>query len=326
MAIKTKNMLTMRDAADFLVRSDDFLVLTHANPDGDTCGSAAALCAVMRKLGKSCHIFPNSTMTPRYLPFIEEYLTDDAARPPSTIIAVDIADTSLFTDEAKRFAGKVDLCIDHHPSNRLYASNTLLDPNASATGEIILDLVREFGVPLTRDIALPLYVAIATDTGCFRYSNTSSRSLRAAADLLDTGIDFVDINTRFFETKSRTRLLIEQKVNENMRCYDGGSTAIAVVTKRLIAETGAKEEDVENLSSFLRSIEGVEIAVLLREQDEGRWKISVRTSPVADASRICAALGGGGHKRAAGCTFTGTLEEASEAIIRSIETEKARYA
>jgi len=316
-------MLTIRDTTEFLLRTDDILILTHQNPDGDTCGSAAALCAALRSLGKRCFIFPNSTITGRYLSFIVDYLTNDDTWKPDTIVAVDIADISLLTEDTKKFSDNIDLCIDHHPSNRLYAKRTLLDSKAAANGEIILDLIRDFGVSITQDIALPLYLAISTDTGCFRYSNTTSRTFRAAADLLDTGIDFADINRRFFETKSRSRLLIEQRINESIRFLDEGRTAIAAITRQLIDDSGAKEEDIENISSFLRSIEGVEIAVLLRERGDDLWKISVRTSSVANASRICAVLGGGGHARAAGCTFTGTLDDAVAAILKSLEMEKA---
>jgi len=318
----TTKMLTIRETSAFLLGTDNILILTHQNPDGDTCGSAAALCVALRSLGKCCYIFPNSTVTNRYLPFIEKYLAQDSAWQPETVVSVDVADTTLLTDESKRYSQDVALCIDHHPSNVLYAKYTLLDAEAAATGEIILDLVRDIGAEVTQDIALPLYLAIATDTGCFRFSNTTSRTFRAAADLLETGIDFVDINNRFFETKSKSRLLIEQRINENIRYFDNGRTAIAALTKQLINDTGAKEEDIENISSFLRSIEGVEIAVLLRERGDNLWKISVRTSSAANASAICSLLGGGGHARAAGCTYSGSYDEAVAAIIRSIETEK----
>ncbi|MGI6577552.1 MAG: DHH family phosphoesterase [Eubacteriales bacterium] len=318
-------MLSVQETTKFLIERDKYLIITHANPDGDTCGSAAALCVALRRMGKTAYILPNSTTTPRYLPFIQPYLTgpdmEEYINDPGTVVAVDVADTTLFSKEAEPFSSNVDLCIDHHPSNRHYAKYLLLDADSAAAGELMLDLICDIGIELDKELALPLYLAISTDTGCFRFSNTTSRTFRAAAQLLDTGIDFMDINTSFFDTKSMSRLLVEQKIIENIQYYNSGSIAIAFITEKLMSDIGAKEEDVENLSSFLRSIEGVEIGVLIRERENNTWKISVRTGPGASASKICMALGGGGHERAAGCTFVGTLENAISTILQSIETE-----
>jgi phosphoesterase RecJ-like protein len=322
---KPSILLSVHQTSEFLIENDKYLIITHANPDGDTCGSAAALCAVLRRMGKTAYILPNSTITDRYQPFIKPYLTapgmDDYINDPGTVVTVDVADTTLFAKEAGSLSSRVDLCIDHHPSNRHYAKYLLLDADAAAAGELILGLICDIGIELDKEIALPLYLAIATDTGCFRFSNTTSRTFRAAATLLDTGIDFMEINTAFFDTRSKTRLRVEQKLMENIMYFNNDSTALAVVTEKFMSDIGAKEEDVENLSSFLRSIEGIEIGVLIREREDGAWKISVRTGPAANASKICMALGGGGHERAAGCTYVGTLEGAVSAILRSIGTE-----
>lgn len=335
--IPATKMLSVAEAAELLLLNDQFLIYTHANPDGDTCGSAAALCAALRMHGKYAYVSPNSTITDRYLPYIAAYLPAEGTPAPSASISVDIADPSLFTEETKASAASILLCIDHHPSNKLFAANTLLQPKAAACGEIILDLVREMAVQhritpsgsgeaLTKEIALPLYLAIATDTGCFRFSNTTAGTLRAAADLLETGIDFIDINTRFFETKSRSRIQIERQLHDNLRYSDNGHIALAAISRQMVADTGAKEEDIENISSMIRSIEGVDIGILLRERGENVWKISVRTNETANASKICALLGGGGHARAAGCTVNGSEEEAAQAILHAIETEKAAHA
>ena len=144
--------LTAIEAGELLLQSDDFLILTHANPDGDTCGSAAGLCAALRVLGKRSYILPNSTITPMYLPFISDYLSDGEFN-PRCVISVDIADTQLFPAGAEDYIPCVDLCIDHHSSNKFYAKNTLLNEHAAACGEIILDLIGRMGVVLTREIA-----------------------------------------------------------------------------------------------------------------------------------------------------------------------------
>lgn len=318
-------VLSLSQTISFLKSNDNFVIITHNNPDGDTCGSAAALCAMLRRIGKTAYVLPNETATERYLPYYQRYLpnqdVDELFSNPNTLVSVDVADTSLLSKEAQPFAESVDLCIDHHPSNRFYSKYLLLDSDASATGEVILDIIRDIGIELDQELALPLYLAISTDTGCFRYSNTTSRTFRAAAELVETGIDFLDINVRFFDTKSKARLLVEQRVMESIRYYDSRNTALAFITKELISETGAKEDDVENFSSILRSIEGVEIGVVLRELSEDKWKISLRTGNRVNASSICAALGGGGHERAAGCIYKGRLNDAVDAVIESIESE-----
>ena len=317
--------LSLSQTSHYLKNNDNYLIITHKNPDGDTCGSAAALCVVLRRMGKSAYILPNETATQRYLPYFEPYTPkqdiSELFSDQCTVVTVDVADTSLLSLGAEPYAKIVDLCIDHHPSNRSYSKYLLLDSDAAATGEIILDIIRDLGMELDRELALPLYLAISTDTGCFRFSNTTSRTFRAAAELVETGIDFVDINTEFFDTKSKARLLLEQKVIEGIKYYDKTNTALAFITKNLISETGAKEEDIENFSSLLRSIEGVEIGAVFREIGENKWKISLRTGSGASASLICSALGGGGHERAAGCTYEGSLQNAVNAVIEAIEAE-----
>lgn len=318
-------VLSLSETSEFFKNNDNFLILTHKNPDGDTCGSAAALCAILRRVGKTAYILPNETATERYLPYYKPYLPsqdiDELLANPYTLVSVDIADTALLPKGTQRFAACVDLCIDHHPSNRYYSKYLYLDSDASATGEIILDLLKDLGVELDQELALPLYLAISTDTGCFRFSNTTSRTFRAAAELVETGIDFLDINVQFFDTKSKARLFLEQRVIEGIKYYEDSNTALAFITNKLISETGAKEEDIENFSSLLRSIEDVDIGVVLRELSEDRWKISVRTSDGVNASNICSALGGGGHERAAGCTYEGKLDDAVNSIIKAIESE-----
>ncbi|MDL2274216.1 bifunctional oligoribonuclease/PAP phosphatase NrnA [Oscillospiraceae bacterium OttesenSCG-928-G22] len=311
-----KNQLTATEAARLLSAADNILLLTHKNPDGDTLGSAAALCLALRQVGKTAYLLNNSTATGRYLPFFEPVAAPPSFS-PSFVAAVDMADLSLAPPEAGPFADRIDLCIDHHPSNTFYAKETFLRAEAGATGELAYEIVRALGASLTRDIARLLYLAIATDTGCFRYANTTPTSLRYAADMLDFGIDSVELNTVFFLTKSRPRFEVERRVMETMEFYRNGSVCLCLVTEDILRRAGAGEDDVDNISAFPRSIEGVELGIVLREQ-AGGVKVSIRTSDLFDASAICLTLGGGGHKRAAGAFLPFPMGEAKRRVLAAI--------
>ena len=172
-------------------------------------------------------------------------------------------------------------------------------------------------------MAVPLYVAVSTDTGCFQYSNTTADTHRVAAALMDTGIPAADLNKRHFRTKSWARLQVERLLTERMHRYEDGKIAVAPVSLSLMDEAGATEEDMEDIAAFLGQIEGVETSVTIRELAEGGCKLSVRTSGGLNATKVCARLGGGGHAAAAGCTVSGTLAEAEAAILDAIRQVEA---
>ena len=230
---------------------------------------------------------------------------------------MDIAARSLFPDNALPYLPRVDLAIDHHPSQEFFARETCLDAGRAACGELMYDILRQLG-PVTADIALPLYVAVSTDCGCFVYGNTSANTHRVAAALMATGIDVFPLNKRHFRTKTWARLQVERLIVERMHRYEDGKIAVAPVSLSLMDEAGATEEDMEDIAAFLGQIEGVETSVTIRELAAGECKLSVRTSGGLNATKVCALLGGGGHAAAAGCTVSGTLEEAESAILDAI--------
>lgn len=309
-------------AAEFLAAHDRYLILTHVRPDGDTVGCAAALCRALRALGKTAHVLPNSEIIPLFSPYLEGLLAPEDLL-PDTVVSVDMAARSLFPDNALPYLPRVDLAIDHHPSQEFFARETCLDAGRAACGELMYDILRQLG-PVTADIALPLYVAVSTDCGCFVYGNTSADTHRVAAALMDTGIDVFPLNKRHFRTKSWARLQVERLLTERMHRYEGGKIAVAPVSLSLMDEAGATEEDMEDIAAFLGQIEGVETSVTIRELAEGGCKLSVRTSGGLNATKVCALLGGGGHAAAAGCTVSGTLVEAEAAILDAIRQVEAR--
>lgn len=295
-------LITLAETCDFLREHDNYLILTHANPDGDTLGSAYGLSMLLEQLGKRATV-----LCPDEVPEKYHYFTDlvgqRAPRMNNTVIAVDVADTALLGRLEEKYKGQIELCIDHHCSNTLYAAATYLDSDAAANCECIYSLAVAFHIEVGHSMALALYTGISTDTGCFRFSNTTAKTLRIAADLMECGIDTAEINRVMFETKSRVRVELERIALDGMEYHFDGRCAILTITREMIECTGCREDDLEGITALSRSIEGVIVGVTLREKTDGSFKASVRTYPPVDASEICKRLGGGGHLRAAGCQF-----------------------
>lgn len=308
--------MTIQAAARWLADRDGFLILTHKRPDGDTLGCAAGLCLALRTLGKTAWILPNADATSLFDPYLVGVLAP-ADFAPATVISVDIASEGLFPQNALPYAGKVELAIDHHPSNEGFAQNNCVEPSRAACGEIIYDIVSQW-FPVSREIALPLYVAVSTDTGCFMYSNTTPNTHRVAAALMETGMDAAWVNKRHFRTKSYTRLRLEARIMETLELEDDGQIALASISLADLAKLNAREEDVEDIAAFVGQLEGVHTAVTIREIKPEECKLSVRTGADLNASHVCALLGGGGHAAASGCTTTGSIGDAKQAILWAI--------
>ena len=309
-------MITLESAAKTLLSKDKILILTHRSPDGDTIGSGYALAMALRKLGKSVKVDCTDSFPEKY-----SYFTDKLEKlefDEEFVVSVDIADTKLLGEKLSDYADKIDLCIDHHGSNTKYAKEYYVEASAAAAAQVIAKLIRLMNVEFDKDIANAIYTGITTDTGCFRYTNVTAETHRIAADMIDCGAESGMINRLMFETKSRSRLEIERRVMDSIQFYLDGRCAIAYATIDMMKESGAVDSDMEGVSSLPRQIEGVMAGITLREKNNGKFKVSVRTTDELDASAICANFGGGGHKAAAGCMITGTLNEAIEQIIEVV--------
>ena len=309
--------MTIQETAAMLQTMDRVLLLTHVRPDGDTIGSAAALCQALRDMGKTAYLLPNAGTTETYQPYAEGYW-GAADFEPDYAVSVDIAALSLLPENAKKYAGRIHLSIDHHPSNEGFAPHLCVLPEMAACGEIVYEIVRLM-TPVTQEIALPLYVAVSTDTGCFVYSNTSAHTHRVAAALLETGIAVAGVNKALFRTKSRTRLAMEAWMAEWAEYYDNDRVVIMQIPRSLCLDYKATEADVEELSSLAALVAGTDCGVTLRELEGGRVKISLRTGPRVNATAVCALLGGGGHAAAAGATISGSMKEAKQAVLQAID-------
>ena len=313
--------MTAAETAAWLLSRDRFLLLTHVRPDGDTLGCAAGLCAALRKAGRTAAVLPNPETTETYADYVAPYLAPADYR-HETVVSVDIASTGLFPENARPYAGSVDLAIDHHPSYEGFAARSCVDPSLAACGELIYDICLALG-QMDGEIALPLYVAVSTDTGCFVYSNTTPNTHRVAAALMEFGPFYRKVNKRCFRTKSLPRLRLESLLLSSMEFHDGGAIAIAGLSRAMMEEAQAGEADAEDMAAFAGQIQGVRISATLRELAPDRTKVSLRTDESLNATRTCALLGGGGHAAAAGATVDLPLAETRRAVLDAIRAVQA---
>ncbi len=307
--------IDIKGAAEFLQARDNFLILMHTSPDGDTVGSGCALCGALQRMGKKA-----MAVCPDKVPERFGYLFNAFSKQefePETIVCVDVADTRLLGD-MRETGNKAGLCIDHHVSNTGYAERTLLEPDSAAAAEIVYEVIRELGVPFDKELADCIYTSIATDTGCFCFGNTTSRSHEIAAEMIRCGAEISRINYAMFELKTKGRMRLEQEVLSGMKFYAGGHVAlITVFLDTINSIEGIDTEDVGALAAIPRQIEGVEVGVNIKQKKPDVFKASVRTNGRVNAAEICARFGGGGHDRAAGCTFTGmAYEDIESAVIK----------
>jgi phosphoesterase RecJ-like protein len=314
--------MDFRQTAALLREKDDFLILSHRRPDGDTIGCAAALCRGLRRIGKRAYCHPNEDAHTLFAPYLAELLPP-AGFTPAFVAAVDAAAEDLLPDSAAAYLGRVDLCVDHHGSNKLYANTTCLDPSCAACGELVYYILRELDA-LSAQIAELLYIAVSTDTGCFVFSNTTAETHRIAAALVDFGFDVSAVNKLHFRTKSLRRLQLEGHIVRAMELFSQGEIAVATISLALLESLGANEEDLENISSFVEQLAGVRAAATLRENNPGEYKISLRTNGTLNAAAVCQLLGGGGHPAAAGGKMTGSPESVKAALLDAIAQVRGR--
>lgn len=295
---------------------DNVTILTHKSPDGDTLGCGFAMCELLRGMGKKANVINNEPFPKRYKEFIyPEYEPMDFEE--KCVIAVDIADLNLLGDNLSEYKqeGRVDLCIDHHMSNKKYAKLYYIDPDAAATAEIIYDLIKFMGRPITDLIASCLYLAIVTDTGCFKFESVTPKTHMIAAELLKYDINHAYLNRMMFDVKPKNVIKVEQEVLNNLQFYFDDRCAIEFVPKALIDNSGVEAAEFEELSMLALTVEGVEIGITIRERENNEYKLSVRTTEKHDACEFCKSFGGGGHLRAAGCQIIGEYDEVLKKII-----------
>ncbi len=325
--------ITFTEACDILADAGSTLILTHMRADADTLGSAFALRTLLRGLGKQCEVINADETVPRRLKFI---FGEDSLRPerlesfkPDTVISVDVSAPKLLGDLEAEYAPKCALALDHHALGTPFAAKTYVG-ELGACGELIFDIFKEFKTRgcdlLTKEAAGALYAAICSDTGSFKFESVTSDTHYRMAELLMTGLNHAEIARRLYDSRPISQVMATKVALNNLHFYNENRVAVINFPQRLLIENNISREDIDDIISLTRSIEGVEIGMTVKqsEEDATTFKVSMRSNRVADVAKLCAVFGGGGHKRAAGCTVTAKDEfEAEAMLVAEIERELA---
>ncbi len=305
-------------AADILRSCDNAYILTHQSPDGDCIGSGTALYYILKSMGKKARVLCSDEI-PKRFDFMRTDYTDEEFE-PEIIIATDVADINLLGKYKEIYGSRVNLCIDHHISNTGYAEKTLVCPDASAACEVVYELAKMLGVEKDEKIIKCLYTGIATDTGCFKYENTTVKAHEFVAEMKrNSTVNFARINREMFDVKSRGRLKMEAFAVDRIEYYLDGKCTMLAVTAELRDKIGVDQSELDGIEGIPLQVEGVEVGVTIKQRDESSYKISMRSANDVNVSDICASLGGGGHVKAAGCLLHGTLDEVKKQILAAVE-------
>ncbi|KMZ40465.1 MULTISPECIES: bifunctional oligoribonuclease/PAP phosphatase NrnA [Bacillales] len=314
------NQVAVQEAARFMQEHDRFLVLSHVSPDGDATGSALGVVLMLEQLGKE-YVVVNEGETPikfNFLPRFDHLYNLRKQTLNETfgaVIAVDCADESRMGDVRSLFAsGAALLNIDHHPTNDHFGTVNLIRPDAAATAEILFDVAEAAGVSFDEELALCIYTGLLTDTGGFRYSNTSPRVMEIAAQLLGYGVKPGDVAERCLEEITFAHVKVLRRALQTLQLSHQNLVASITVSAADFAEVGAEREDAGGLVNYCRNIEGVEVGVSFVEAEAGVVKVSMRARDRVDVAVIAKQLGGGGHAKAAGCTIKGPLSEVQKKV------------
>ncbi|NLY47119.1 MAG: bifunctional oligoribonuclease/PAP phosphatase NrnA [Tissierella sp.] len=312
----------MDEAIDIINKSTKIFIASHVNPDGDNIGSSLSLALALKKIDKEVFVLstdgiPNDF---KFLPgseLIQDY--NESMGPIDLFIAVDSSDVDRLgkNKDLIKTTNKV-INIDHHISNTKFGHINIVNPKASATGELIYYFIKRLNIKIDKDIATNIYTAINTDTGKFSYDNVSSDTHRIAAELLDAGADIKEVNINIYESSSieRTKLFI--KTLGGLKTYSNNKIAIAKISQDILTETNTTLDDTEGIVSFIRGIGPVEVSCILKEISEKEVKVSLRSKEYVDVASICGVFNGGGHIRAAGCTINSDLNSAESLIVEEI--------
>ncbi len=316
---------TLEEIASVIRGHSHFLVLSHIRPDGDAIGCALAMTLCLRDLGKQVSVW-NEDGLPQRFEFLPDSslitLPPDSPRQFEVVIVIDTAVRNRAGARclANVAPGAIWINIDHHVSNDRLGDLVYIDPTAPAAGQILFELFSRCSLPLSTSIACSLYAAISTDTGSFRYPNTTARTYEIAAELVKLGVDIGDINQALYETSPRRRLELLSALLNVLRFTNADRVASFALSLETARKIGAIPDDTEGMIDTIRSIEGVVVAAFFEELDGGLVRISLRSKdPAYDVCAVCAEFGGGGHTLASGARIEGDLETVQTRVLAAID-------
>jgi phosphoesterase RecJ-like protein len=317
-----------KTAADFFRAHDNLLLLVHEKPDGDALGSVLGAAHLLQKLGKTVTLVNDDPIPDkfRFLPMADRFkLPEEVEGKFDNVIAFDCGDKRRLGRSGALVADGANLLnVDHHVTNDRFGTENLVDLDAAATCQIVFKIAHQLGLELDCDTATCLYTGLLTDTGGFRYSNTTEEVLLIAANLLKKGVAPYNIVDRVMETMTWPQVLLIRAALDTLGRDESGRIAWITITREMIESAGGCDEDVEGLVNYPRNVEGVEVGISFREAAPGKVKVSFRSKHVVDVGAIALEFGGGGHARAAGCTMDGDVDAVKEKVLARVREVTAQ--
>jgi phosphoesterase RecJ-like protein len=300
----------------------DFFITTHIDPDGDAIGSVFSMYWALRSLGKNATVYLKDQVPYRYefLPGPEQISHVVPEGDYDAVFVLDCGDLYRIGEGYENLEkSEMIISIDHHNTNEGFGRINLLDPGASSTGEILYRLYKYLGIPLSYEMAVNIYTAIVTDTGSFRYENTNSKAFLICEKMVRLGVKPAQVSRMVNGNHPKERFLLLGQVLCTLRTFDEDRVAIAYVTEEMFEDTHSTREYTDGFAELIREVRGVEVAIMLRQVNERRYKISMRSKGTVDVADICSLFGGGGHKNAAGCHIDGSLAEVQAKLMEAMK-------
>ncbi len=310
----------LKDVVEKLQNAKKIAIFNHINPDGDAHGSAFGLKLALKAMGKDAEVFIRSgdDLTKEYKLIKGTDKSNVKISDCDLLVAVDCADIARLGEFGEAFSGNT-IAIDHHVTHKTFAQTTMVAADSPATGEIIFDVIKALGVEINYDIAYNLYLAIACDTGSFKYSSTTPKTHMVAAELIKTGIDFADMTKQLFDSKSFEYLQMYKKGIENLEICADGKIALLAFCEDDFAKAGISEADADGVVNLPNSVAGTEVGVYIRQRGD-EFKVSLRSNGALDVSKVAEGFGGGGHKAASGFSMKLPLDEVKTLVVEKLKT------
>ena len=315
--------MTLDNILEEIKKAETIVVLCHESPDGDAVASSLSVMHAVAKLGKEADvIIPEYSKVFDFLPGADKILQKGRTNKYDLAISVDCSDLKRLVGGKEYFeTAKRTIEIDHHSVNSMFADFNYVDPVAPACCQVLIGMFEYFGIDIDKELGTCLLTGIITDTGGFQYSSVTSDTFEFAAQLLRKGVNISKICQEVLRTKTKAHCQLEKLIYERLEFIENGKVAITYLTLKDYAEYSNDMGDDEGLVESIRDIEGVEVAVLLKEKENGGFKISMRSKDNVNVSDICLLLGGGGHPRAAGCFVTGDVSQVKTKVINTIKQQ-----
>lgn len=313
--------MTLDEILKEIEKAETIIILTHESPDGDAVGSSLAMKLMLEKMGKFADvIIPEYSRLYNFLPSIDQVKKESEIKNYDLAISVDCATFKRMAGNEYFKNAKKTIVIDHHGSNEMYGDLNFVNPVSPACCEVLAGMFGYYELDITKEIGTCIMTGIITDTGGFQYSGINPETFEFTAELIRKGVDIPDIYKRTLKTKTKANFELTRKVLDRMELLEDGKVTFSYINSQDEEEVGAEPGDHEGLVEIGRDIEGVEVAIFLRQKDEeNAYKISLRSVNYVNVSDICLLFGGGGHPRAAGALVQGNIEQVKEKIMKEVK-------